>query len=96
MLDVAEAFTAMDMLRTDCKLNQFVNGPPVYKPVSLVGPLSIIHSEVVPFRNQAERFESWPNGLEAGRMVYKQPERHEAYQTNSPWPERHEAGQTIY
>ena len=27
--------------------------------------LSIIHSEVVPFRNQAKRFESWPNGLEA-------------------------------
>ena len=21
------------MLRTDCKLDQFVNGPPVYKPV---------------------------------------------------------------
>ena len=22
------------MLRTDCKLDQFVNGPPVYKPVN--------------------------------------------------------------
>ena len=34
------------MLRTNCKLDQFVNGPPVYK---LVGPLSVIQSEVVPF-----------------------------------------------
>ena len=23
----------VNMLRTDCKLDQFVNGPPVYKPV---------------------------------------------------------------
>ena len=26
----------------------------------------------------AEHFESWPNGLEAGWMVYKQPEHHES------------------
>ena len=36
--------------------------------------LSIIHSEVVPFRNQAKQFESWPNGLEAEWIVYKHPE----------------------
>ena len=50
------------MLRTDCKLDQFVNGPLVYK---LVHPLSAIQSEVVPFINRAEQFESWLNGLEA-------------------------------
>ena len=54
------SFTAaltIDMLRTDCKLDHFVNGPPVFK---LVGLLSVI-SEVVPFIN---RTESWLNGLE--------------------------------
>ena len=50
------------MLRTDCKLDQFVNGPPVYKPVNR---FSVIQSEVVPFINRAEQFESWLNGLEA-------------------------------
>ena len=39
----------------DCKLDQFVNGPPVYElghPLfKLVGPLSIIQREVVPFRD---------------------------------------------
>ena len=51
------------MLQTNCKLDQFVNGPLVYKPVV---QFLIIQSEVVPFRNQAKQFESWPNGSEAG------------------------------
>ena len=58
--------------------DQFVNEPPVINRSSSfstmpVGPLSTIQSK---FRNQAEsfeRFESWPNGLEAGWMVYEQP-----------------------
>ena len=33
---------------------------------------------MVPFRNQAERFESWLDSLKADRIVYKQPERHES------------------
>ena len=50
------------MLQTNCKLDQFVNRPLVFK---LVGPLSIIQSELVLFINQAEWFESWLIGLEA-------------------------------
>ena len=51
------------MSQTDYKLDdQFVNRPPVYK---LVGPLSIIQAEVVQFRNQSKRFESWLNDLQA-------------------------------
>ena len=65
---------------------------PVFK---LVGPLSIIQSEVVPFRKQAERFESWSNGLEAGWMVYKQPEQHDScisLPNKQPiWAEWHES-----
>ena len=66
--------------RTDCKLDQFVNGPPVYK---LVGPLSIIQTKVIPFINQAKQLESWLIGLEVGCKVYKQPERDESC-TNLP------------
>ena len=46
------------MLQTDCKLDQFVNRPPVFKLVGL-----LMQSEMVPFRNQAEWFECWLNGL---------------------------------
>lgn len=59
------------------------------------GLLSIIQSELVPFRNQDKRFESWLNSLEAGWMVYKQSEQHESEvqscRTNNPWPEPHES-----
>ena len=86
------------MLQTDCKLDQFVNGPPVYKQViqflNLVGPLSIIQGEVVPFRNR-------PNGLKAGRTAWKLAEWFtsspncmkavQACRTNSPWLKRHES-----
>ena len=52
----------------------FITGHPVFE---LLGPLSIIQSEVVPFRNQAERFECCPNGsycmngLQAARKAWK-------------------------
>ena len=47
-----------------------LNGQSVHKLVIqfvfFFGPLSIIQSEVGQFRNQAELFESWLNGLETG------------------------------
>ena len=57
----------MYMLRTDCELDQFVNGPPVYKPVGQ-------------FSNWLARFRSYkvkwsrlnktrPDGLKPGQMV---------------------------
>lgn len=49
-----------------------------YRVLKLVGLLLIAKSEVVLFRNQAKRFESWLNDLEAGWMLYKQPERNES------------------
>ena len=48
-----------------------VSCPPVFK---LVDSVLTLQSKLVPFLHQAEQFESWLNGLEAGRMVYKQPE----------------------
>ena len=73
-------FVTVYLLQTKCKLNQFVNGPLVFK---LVGQLSIIQSEMVPFRNQAE----WPSGLESG--FTSSPNGMKAVQggrTDSPWP----------
>ena len=69
--------------------HQFINQQPIYK---LVGPLSIIQSKVVPFRNWAEQCESSQNNLEVGWMVYKQPEWHDSC-TSLPnnMPERHES-----
>ena len=73
------------MLRTNCKLDQFVKRAPQLINWScsfkLVGPLSIIQNKVVSFRNRAKCFESWPNGLEAVQ----------ACRTNGPWPKRHES-----
>ena len=75
------------MLRADYKLEQFVNGPLVYKPVipflNLLAHFSNIQSEVVPFENLAKWCEDWLNGLEAGWLVYKYPEWHESC-TNLP------------
>ena len=58
------------MLQTNCKLDQFVNGPPVYKPViQFLNWLAgfQLYKQVIPFMNQAERFESWLKGLQATR-----------------------------
>ena len=52
------------MLQTNYKPDQFVNKPLVYKLVLQQG-------EVVPFRNQAEWFESWPDGLETSISVWQ-------------------------
>ena len=56
------------MLQTDCKLDQFVDGPPVYKPVIHGWPAFNYANKVVPFINQAEELESWLKGLQAARM----------------------------
>ena len=77
-LSVTPVNQVMHMLRTDCKLDQFVNGPPVYKRVIPGWPAFNVQRKVVLFRNRAERFESWPNSVEARWMVYKWPERHES------------------
>ena len=50
------------MVQTDYKSDQFVNRP-LWPFSFLVGLLSTVQGEVVPFTNQAERFESWPNGM---------------------------------
>lgn len=65
--------TVANLLRTDCKLDQFVNGPRVYKPViqflNLVARFQFYKTTLaVPFRNQAERFENRSSDL---RAVYK-------------------------
>ena len=53
------------MLQTDCKLDQFLKW---------LARFHLHKAKLSLFRNQAKRFESWLNGLEAGWMVYKQPE----------------------
>ena len=71
------------MLWTDCKLELFVNGAPLYKPI-------------IQFLNWLARFQlykvnlscletrpnglkaGWINGLEAGSIFYKQPKWHES------------------
>ena len=77
-------------------MTSFVNEPPVYKPViQFLNQLAHFKlCKVKSFRNQAERFESWPNGLEAGWMVYEQlngMKAVQACQTSSPWARWHES-----
>ena len=58
----------MYMLRTDCKLDQFVNGPPVYKPViQFLNGLACFQLYIAKW----SRLETRPNGLKAGRMSWK-------------------------
>ena len=61
--------------------HQFINWFYNWSVFELVGPLSIIQSEVVPFRNQAERLTSSSNSMKAVQTC----------QTNSLWPEWHES-----
>ena len=55
----------MYMLRTNYKLDQFVNSPLVYKLLSSYKLLSIIQSKVVSSRNRAEWFTSSLNDMKA-------------------------------
>ena len=59
---------------TDCKLDRFVNGPLIYKPVIHFLNTTVKWSCLETRLN----FESWPNGLEVQQKVYKQPKLHES------------------
>ena len=81
----------MYLFWTNCELDHFINGPPVYK---LVGLLSIIYKV-------KSRLETRLNGLKAGRTAQKLAEWFanspnsmkavQAWWTNHPWPERNES-----
>ena len=65
----------MYMLRIDCKLDQFVSGSPVYKSVvqflNWLARFQLYKTKWSRLDTGFERFESWPNGLKAGRMAWK-------------------------